>query len=428
MDDYYFALVARRKRITFMTTTIKKVLFISWDGMTDSLGQSQVLPYLIGLTNNNYEFHIISPEKPEAYIKGKEVIEKLIAPYKITWHPLTYLDKIPVISPIINVKNIRKKAESLHLQHHFTFIHSRSYVPSIVSLYMYKKYGLKYIFDMRGFWADERVDGKLWNLRNPLFNYIYKYFKKKEKEFMLTANAVVCLTEKAKHEMLSWNYMANYKKEITVIPCCADLNVFNKENIDETKLKTFKNELKIKNDDFILMYLGSIGTWYMLDEMIEFFSVLKQQHSKAKFLFITKDEHSRILEVAEKYNVKEAIILRSGARAEIPYLISVSNCSIFFILPSYSKMASSPTKQAEIMAMGIPIICNKNIGDTDKLITDYHSGYIVDDFNHSSYLKTVNDIFNSNKFDKINTINGAKQYFSLSNGVQKFRKIYDLIN
>jgi len=410
-----------------MASATKKVLFISWDGMTDSLGQSQVLPYLIGLTHYGYEFHIISPEKPAAYIKGKETIENLIAPYKITWHPLTYFDAVPVVSPIINVRNIRKKTEQLHQQHNFSFIHSRSYVPSIVSLHMYKKHGLKYIFDMRGFWADERVDGKLWSLKNPLFNYIYNYFKKKEKEFMLTADAVVCLTEKAKQEMLSWNYMADYKKEITVIPCCADLNIFNKENIEEAKRQSFKDELNIRKNDFVLMYLGSIGTWYMLDEMIAFFSVLKQQNANAKFLFITKDEHERILQVADKYHVKDSIILRSGARAEIPYLISVSNCSIFFILPSYSKMASSPTKQAEIMAMGIPIVCNKNIGDTDKLIKDYQSGFIVDEFTETSYLTTVKEIFGNNNFNESSTINGAKEYFSLSSGVQKFRQLYDAV-
>lgn len=410
-----------------MVSEVRKVLFISWDGMTDSLGQSQVLPYLIGLTQYGYEFHIISPEKPAAYEKGKETIEKLISPYKITWHPLTYFDAIPVVSPIINVRNIRKKTEALHKEYNFNFIHSRSYVPSVVSLYMYQKYRLKYIFDMRGFWADERVDGKLWNLKNPIFKYIFNYFKKKEKEFLLTSNAVVCLTEKAKEEMLSWNYMSNYTKEITVIPCCADLDVFNKNNIDAIKLQSFKDELKILNDDFVLMYLGSIGTWYMLDEMIAFFGVLKQQKPKSKFLFITKDEHQRILDVAEKYNVKNDIILRSGTRAEIPYLISVSNCSIFFILASYSKMASSPTKQAEIMAMGIPIVCNKNIGDTDMLIKKYHSGFIVEDFTDTAYLDTVNTIFTENNFSETQTTIGANQYFSLSSGVAKFKKIYDAV-
>ena len=42
-----------------------KVLYISYDGMTDPLGQSQVLPYLEGLAKKNYAITLISFEKEE---------------------------------------------------------------------------------------------------------------------------------------------------------------------------------------------------------------------------------------------------------------------------------------------------------------------------------------------------------------------------
>jgi hypothetical protein len=39
------------------------VIYISYDGMTDPLGQSQVIPYLIGLTKKGHNISIISCEK-----------------------------------------------------------------------------------------------------------------------------------------------------------------------------------------------------------------------------------------------------------------------------------------------------------------------------------------------------------------------------
>ena len=39
--------------------------------MTDPLGQSQVLPYLIGLTKEGYQFTILSFEKKERFINKK---------------------------------------------------------------------------------------------------------------------------------------------------------------------------------------------------------------------------------------------------------------------------------------------------------------------------------------------------------------------
>ena len=49
-----------------------QVLYISYDGMTDSLGQSQVIPYLKGLSKKGYQFTIISCEKKENFEQNKE--------------------------------------------------------------------------------------------------------------------------------------------------------------------------------------------------------------------------------------------------------------------------------------------------------------------------------------------------------------------
>ena len=269
---------------------------------------------------------------------------------------------------------------------------------------------------MRGFWADERVDGKLWNLKNPLYKIVYNYFKRKEVAFLESADYTISLTNNAKQEILSWQNIHNNPIKIQVIPCCADLNLFNKSTINLNKKDQLKISLNINNGDFVLLYLGSIGTWYMLHEMMEFFSVLKQKIPAAKFLFVTKEEHGRILETAERFNVKDSIIIRPGNREEIPYLISLCNFSIFFILPAYSKKASSPTKQGELMAMGIPIICNTNVGDTDKIVNDYNSGILIADFNKQSYLSAIDNM--QIKFD------GAFDYFSLENGVEKYAAVY----
>ena len=56
-----------------------KVLYLSYDGLTDPLGQSQVLPYIIGLGAKGFEFIIISFEKAQNYQKEKERIEMALA-------------------------------------------------------------------------------------------------------------------------------------------------------------------------------------------------------------------------------------------------------------------------------------------------------------------------------------------------------------
>ncbi|MFN8295963.1 MAG: glycosyltransferase [Chitinophagales bacterium] len=401
------------------------VLYISYDGMTDPLGQSQVIPYLIGLTKKGYAFTLVSCEKEENYVQHKNKIQSILDKNNITWQPISYTKKPPVLSTIYDVIRIKELAIQLHKKYNFSIVHCRSYIAALVGLQLKKKFKLKFVFDMRGLWADERVDGKLWNLKNPVYKSVYNYFKRKEKQFLEEADYTISLTNNAKNEILSWKNINKSFVKIEVIPCCVDLNLFDKNKLTADKIQSYKDELKIVKDDFIVLYLGSIGTWYMLDEMMGFFSVLKQKNKHAKFLFVTKDEHERILQTAEKYNIRDSVIIRPGAREEIPYLISISNYSIFFILPSYSKKASSPTKQGEIMAMGIPVICNTNVGDTDKIINDYDSGIIINDFSVSSYQNAIDKM--SSEFDAPKIMEGAKDYFSLESGVEKYAAIYQAV-
>ena len=51
-----------------MMNELKKVLYLSYTGMTDPLGQSQVLAYLKKLSQTgHYQFTVISFEKQEAF-------------------------------------------------------------------------------------------------------------------------------------------------------------------------------------------------------------------------------------------------------------------------------------------------------------------------------------------------------------------------
>ncbi|HMY22552.1 MAG TPA: glycosyltransferase [Chitinophagales bacterium] len=397
-------------------------LYISYDGMTDPLGQSQVIPYLIGLTKNGYHISLISCEKAENFALYQSKIATLLSENNIQWHPISYTKKPPILSTLYDVFRIKKLATQLHHKHHFSIIHCRSYIAALVGLQLKKKLGLKFIFDMRGFWANERVDGNIWHLNNPIYKLVFNYFKKKEIEFLENADYTISLTHNAKEEILSWKNIKNNPIKIEVIPCCVDLQLFNKTQIQQEKLYTLQNELQIRQGDYVLLYLGSIGTWYMLDEMMEFFSVLKQKKEHAKFLFVTKEEHVRIKQTAAKYRVEDAIIIRPGIREEIPYLIALCQLSIFFILPSYSKKASSPTKQGELMAMGIPIVCNTNVGDTDKVVIDFKSGILVNAFTQAEYINAIEQI--DNKFDTAQIIKGAHDYFSLEKGVEKYVSVY----
>ena len=401
---------------------MKHALFISYDGMTDSLGQSQVIPYLKGLRKVGYKISLISCEKKERFKQHKEVIKKILHDADIDWYPLNYLDKLPILSAFLNAQAIRKQTKKIHQQNPIHLLHCRSYLPAITGLYFKKKYGTKLLFDMRGFWADERVDGNVWKLNNPIYKLVYNYFKRYETEFLVHSDHIVSLTHNGKNEMLTWSISNLSEEKITVIPCCVDLNLFDPNRIDTNQLTERKRQLNIDLDDYVLGYVGSIGTWYMLDEMLDYFVVLKQTNPKAKFLFVTGENPDNIIQKGVQKGISRTdLIITSVLHNEVALHIGLFDKSIFFILPSYSKKASSPTKQGEIMAMGIPLVCNAGVGDTDHIVNQFHSGSIIHNFTNEDYLK---EIENSAEFNKNACIEGAKTYFSLEEGVRRYTSIY----
>lgn len=404
---------------------MKNILYISYDGMTDPLGQSQVLPYICGLSELGYRFSLISAEKAHRFEEGKARIEDICQQYNIDWHPLPYTKKPPVLSTIKDVRNIRQTAERLHREKNFAIIHCRSYVPALVGRAMKLKHGTKFLFDMRGFWADERVDGKIWNLKNPLFKMIYGFFKRKETQFMQDADHIISLTNNGKNEIHSWKHVKNNPVSIEVIPCCADMELFNFKTVQATEIEAQKKELGIPENARVVSYLGSVGTWYMADEMLDFFIAYKKRHSNAIFLFITPDSKEYIHQICSAKNIDiQDVFVKRAQRNEVPALASISNFSLFFIKPAYSKKASSPTKQGELMGLGIPIVCNSGVGDTSEIVKKYKSGVVVDEFNTAAYNQAIDEIEKLH-FEPDSLRTGALDYFDLATGVERYASVYE---
>jgi len=401
-----------------------KIIYISYDGMTDPLGQSQVLPYLLGLCHFNIEIHLISFEKQERFEIKKNDIELLISNKSIYWYPLPYHQKPPVLSTIYDIWQLNKKANIIIKENKISIIHCRSYISSLVGLAIKRKKGIPFLFDMRGFWADERIDGKIWDLKNPLFKTIYTFFKNKEKAFINESDYIVSLTENAKTEILSWP-IAKDNLQIQVIPCCADLHHFSKNNIKNEELEVWRSKLHLSSNDFVISYIGSLGTWYMIDEMMDFMKAAQEKINSCKFLIITADNPEIALQAARKAAIPEsAIIIKKAERSEVPYLIALSKFSVFFIKPSYSKKASSPTKLAEILGMGVPVVCNANVGDVKSIVEEGNVGFVLHEFAKKEYEVTIQKMLEFLPADKDRISNYANKYASLKDGVNKYYEVY----
>jgi glycosyltransferase involved in cell wall biosynthesis len=393
------------------------ILYLSYDGLTDPLGQSQILPYLCGLSVS-YSITIVSFEKKERFQEKRQSLDALCSRHKIVWVPMIYHKDPPVLSTLYDVFKLWQISRSLHNKKSFDIVHCRSYITSLVGLWMKRRYNIKFVFDMRGFWADERVDGGLWKLSNPVYKSVYNFFKRKEKQFIEEADVVISLTENAKQEILSWNL----NKKIKVIPCCVDLTLFNAANITPAQQNALRSELGIAEHAFVVLYLGSLGTWYMTDEMLTFFSALKKNKPCARFLILTPDKPE-----IGNYRYKDDTIVRKVSRELVPLYISISQASLIFIKPVFSKKASSATKMAEVLAMGVPIVVNSGWGDVEYLLENGTCGVLLKNFEAGEMNRGVEELIALTSISKKASPKMDMENFSLTSGVDAYRAVYDAI-
>lgn len=410
-----------------MTNHAKKILFISYDGMTDPLGQSQVIPYLAGLSKKGHQVFLLSCEKKEAFASNSEAVKNLLDEAGIQWYPLNYTKNPPVVSTLLDVMKMRRIAKKIHRQFGLDLVHTRPGVPALVGLWLKKNLGIKFLNDIREFYADSRVEGMMWNLSNPLYKTVFRYFKRKEAEAVKRSDGIVCLTHAAHKIIQQW---PEFRKNtpLEVIPCSADLDLFDPSTISEEKKDIVRSELKIGENDFIVSYLGSIGGWYLTAEMMRFCKLLTEYKPAVKFLFISPHRHEEIIKAAAEAGLEPGRILaRKASRKEVPLLLSLSHASVFFIKPCYSKLSSSPTKHGEIMAMAIPLVTNSGVGDVAEIVERYHSGIVIHEFNEPEYRSAAQQLASGWHYDKEEIRRGAVECYSLDTAIEKYNKIYHAI-
>lgn len=401
----------------------KKVCYLSFDGMTDPLGQSQVVPYLIKLTEKGFDFHILSVEKPDLFQEKGSEMKVLLNKHNIKWTTIPYTNGIPFLSTALSLKKLYGLAEKVFLDTKFDLVHFRGYTVGNIVRKLKRKFKIPVVFDMRSFFPDERVLAGMWNLRNPLHLLIYKYFKFLEGKFYKEFDCTISQTHLGKETIKDWGYVEEYKK-VKIVPCCADLDFFDYNNSISLSKPDLLEKLKLEKDDFILGYVGSIGTWYCLDDMMAFFKVLLIQKPNAKFVFLSPINPDVVFGAANRLGVEKGNIrVKFLDRKLMPTYISIFDWSIFFIKPGEGKAASCPVKHGELMGMGVPVIANAKVGDIDLVVGKEMSGLVVQAFKESEYENIVKEMseFYCSK-EKIREI-GFK-YYNLESGVNSYFNIY----
>lgn len=406
-------------------------LYLCYFGLREPLVQTQVLPYLREITKGNIKVFLLTFEtNPKQTWSAEQISEmqKNLKDEGINWEFLTYHKKPSAPATLFDVVCGSFYAWRMIRKENIDILHSKVHVPAMMAFIAKKmSFGkVKHLFDIRGFFPDEYVDAGIWE-KDSL---VYKAVKKAEQWLLKDSDAFITLTEKAREILFPEAIKTGFDKfgrPVEVIPCCVDLNRFELITIDVRN--EMRRKLNIENR-FVIAYVGSLGGFYMTQETADFYGIAKKKKPETFALILTQSNPEMIKPLIEKQGLteKDYFIQRISPK-ELPMYLSVADVGLSFIKPSYSKLASSPTKNAEYLASGLPMIANSGVGDTAEFTIEDDVGYIIDNFSSEQYEKALVEIErlleNRNELI-VKCKESAKKRFDLINiAGRRYRRIYD---
>lgn len=372
----------------------RRIFYVSYDGIGEPLGRSQVLAYLFRLAPD-HEITLISFEKPDA---DRAALGAELAGHGIAWRPQSYHRRPPVLSTALDIMaGVRALIGAARRHGRPDVVHVRSYVPALMALLARPLTAGKLLFDIRGFWADERVDGGIW----PAGSWLYKFAKRCERWFFRDADAIVTLTHASIPQVREWT--GPRAVPVVVIPTCVDLSRFS--------------EVTPRMGLPHVTWCGSIGTWYRFDLAAPLAAALGYE------LDVVTRQTEAALAVLDGAEAS----VRSLPPAEVPRAMHTGDIGLCLCVPAFSKTASTPTRLGEHLAAGMPVIATRGVGDLEAIVTEHRVGVVLrgDDGDAVRAAATELRALLSDPGLPARCRQVARELFDVDAGARRYAELYD---
>ncbi len=407
-----------------MTKEVRDILYLTYDGIAEPLGESQILPYLQRLSERfSWKVDILSFEKKHTLQVHMHRIKQSLEHHNISWIHKHFTTKPPLLSTVLDMYKMLYTALNLMKQKEHKIIHARSLLPAYIGLKLKRKFPeAKLIFDMRGFWQDQRIESGVWNPQNPIYKWLYNRTKAIERELLINSDHIVVLTEAAKQVIEQWRrdkYIPTHPP-ISVIPCCAipeDIPL----STPETKT-ALRKKFNLPENAYLIGHIGSFIQWYLFEEMIMFFKELKKKRPDAHFILAIKNLSDGAKRFFANHLDSSDFTLLSVPAKESKMLVATLDAGLVFVQQTFSSTGASPTKLAELLFAGVPVIAT-DIGDVRYILDATEGGIVIADFSRETLSRSI-DLLLSKNWNPQQIREKAIPLLNVEKGVNTYNEVY----
>jgi len=387
------------------------ILYLTRNGLVEPLGQSQVLAYLKGLSQD-YKISLVTFEKPDdmANIQAMAKAKAECEAYGVDWQPKSFHRRPKFLAPAWCIFEMFWSALQVARRGDAQLIHARSYLPAAAVWAIFRLTGTPFIFDMRALWPEELITAG--RLRRG--SIVHKLLTRLETICLRDAVAVVSLTDAAVG-YLREQYPAELQgQRVAVIPTCADLQRFKPSDRPSSE-----------------HVYGCVGTvlsgWFLMDWLAALFNSAAQKDPEAQFEVVTRDDAETVraaLDIDGKLGDRLSIF--PSASESVHEALQKQSTSVMFFTAGTSKLGSAPTRLGEALGCGVPVVANEGVGDVADIIRRYKVGVIVKDGSAAEMTAALDELeaLRSNPDLPSRCRKAAEEVFSLEAGTEAYHKLY----
>lgn len=285
---------------------------------------------------------------------------------------------------------------------------------------------LRIVFDYRGAGAEEYINKLGFQTIADVkdvnsFNRYYALLQE-ERITISHADVVLCVSNRLKDYAKQLMEVENDLK-FYVLPGAADQTHFY---FDEALRASTRNEFRL-NDKKVIIYSGKlIGFWHKKEEIFSLMASLIAIDDSIFFLCITPDDKAAEELIKKNHLPGKNIKVFYSSYMDINKYLCAADYALILRDNIMTNNVASPTKIAEYLLAGLPVVTNPGIGDYSAFISSNNLGVV-------SYYRTNNEVLElqllirSHSFDRyrISEVSGSR--YSKQQFIDELITIYEQI-
>jgi hypothetical protein len=363
--------------------------YVTIDSLSEGVGSSQITPLISRLSKSGLKINLISYEKHNPDLELIEYFKTI----GVNWN-FREFGSTGLMGGLERFNSLRYEIPPSRL------IHARSDIPAVAGIYSHQG---PVLWDVRSLWADQKIAIQ----KSRTNDVMYTAYRKLESIAAKKSSGMSTLTEAVIPILEKRNGRLPIHR--TVVPTSVDLDRFAFSGVMPFKVK--------------VLFSGTYNEYYDLNLSARFMREFQNSiDCEIHWARPTESDRSQI-QVGENRIFASSQL---GMSKTIPhYSFGVSICKIDSG-PSLS--AAMPTKIAEFLACGRPIVVNKGLGDMDRFIQEFNAGIVLDGTasnlveSAAMMVALLSDVETPTRCRAL-----AEKYFSMDVGAKKYLQVYSQV-